>query len=354
MSVMLPSPLDFAVEALEAEGALCERHESSGRADALLPPGVARRFELAEECRLALNAEGRGEVACGLGSPLLERLVAEARTRCPVASIRLHTEAPRPAHVRSLAERFVLRNGLVEIAQVTTGVARYAVSWIAYAVEADDRREGLVRVVTGPDGGEPDEAVRARFETVWQDVHLEQGASEVGSGDAARWVIARAESAIRAAVVPLLSEVERRQTRDHDRIASYFAALIAEARAPRRRMEPSAVEAKVAHLVAERDKKLRDLGERFAARVRVALAAVTWVEVPAATISVRLRRRKASREITLRVPAGAQCTDKLACEGCSAPTGRPAACDERLHLLCEVCIPNAQGRFMCAACGRLG
>jgi hypothetical protein len=233
-------------------------------------------------------------------------------------------------------------------------VARYAVAWIAYTVEADDRREGLVRVVTAPDGCEPDEVVRARLDTVWQDESLEQGASDVGIGDAALWVVTRAESAVRAAVVPLLSEIERRQSRDHERIASYFAALIAEARAPRRRMEPAAVEAKVAHLLAERDKKLRDLGERFAARVRASVAAVAWVEVPAATISVRLRRRKVSREITLRVPAGAQSADKLACEGCRAPTGRPVACDERLHLLCEVCTPNAQGRVACTACGRSG
>jgi hypothetical protein len=268
--------------------------------------------------------------------------------------MRLRIEAPRPAHVRSLAERFVLRNGLVEIAQVTTGVARYAVAWIAYAVEADDRREGLVRVVTSPDGGEPDEAVRARLDMVWHHECLEQGASDVGLGDAAPWVVARAESAVRAAVMPLLSEIERRQARDHERIASYFAALIAEARAPRRRMEPAAVDAKVGHLLAERDKKLRDLGERFAARVHAALAAVAWVELPAAMISVRLRRRKASREIMLRVPAGAQSADRLACEGCTVPTGRPVACDERLHLLCEVCTPNAQGRVACTACGRIG
>jgi hypothetical protein len=41
----------------------------------------------------------------------------------------------------------------------------------------------------------------------------------------------------------------------------------------------------------------------------------------------------------------------LACSGCDAATARPLACDDRLHLLCEVCAPSAQGRPLCPACG---
>jgi hypothetical protein len=352
VSAALPEPLDFVVEALEAEGALCERRPDSGRVMALLPPAVARRLSVAEECHLAVHVEGRDEVASGLGSALLEQLLAEARDRRPSASIRLELPAPRPAHVRSLAERFVLRNGLVEIEQVTMGAAQYAVAWVAYGVEADDRREGLVRVVTSPEGDEPDEAVQDRLDLTWPDAAARRGPRASEPGAAARWVVTRAERAVRAAVEPLIAEVARRHARDHERIASYFAALIAEARAPRRRMESEALEAKIAHLVAERDKKLRHLGERYGVWVRAQVAAVAWAELPAALVSVRLRRRKASRAFTLRVPAGAQSVDKLACEGCGAATGRPAACDELLHLLCEACAPSAQGRLACPVCGK--
>jgi hypothetical protein len=352
VSVALSELLHFTVEALEAEGALAERDAEGERAVALLPPDVARRLSVAEECHLALHPEGPDEVACGLGSPLLERLVNEARGRCPVASLRLALDAPRPAHVRSLTERFVLRNGVAELGQMTMGFDRYAVVWVAYAVEADDRREGLVRVVTSQGGHEPDEAVQQRLDLAWPDAAMRQGATDQPLGDAARWIVTRAECAVRAAAVPLLGEIRRRHGRDHERIASYFSALIAEARVPRRRMEPEAVEAKVAHLVTERDKKLRDLSERFAAQVRAQMAAAAWVEIPSASVGVRLRRRKESRDIALHVPAGAQSASKLACEGCGAATGKPAACDERLHLLCERCAPNPQGRIACPACGK--
>lgn len=351
MSAALPDPLGFVVEALEAEGALVERDADDARATALLPPESARRLSAPEESMLAVHA-GDGEVPSGLGSPLLEKLVAEARGRCPIVSLRLELEPPRPAHVRALAERFVLRNGVAEVGQVTMSPARYVVAYVAYAVEADDRREGLVRLVTSPDGGEPDEIVQARLDLAWLDAAASPGSSAGEEGDAARWIASRAGRAVRAATAPLFDEVARRQARDHARIASYFAALVAEARAPRRKMEPAAVEAKIAHLIAERDKKLRDLGERFAVRVRASLAAAAWVELPAAQVTMKLRRRKETREISLRVPSFAQTADRLACEGCGAATAKPAACDDRLHLLCQACAPSAQGRLACPACAR--
>ncbi|MFT3771855.1 MAG: SNF2-related protein [Minicystis sp.] len=351
VSAEIPEPLGFVLAALEAEGALCERHAEDARATAILPADVARRLALPEDATLAIEAGGRGEVPCGLGSTLLETLVAEARARCPAASLRLDAEPPRPAHARALAGRFVLRNGLADVEQLTVGTARYASAYAAYTVESDDRREGLVRVVTGEDGAEPDDAVASRLDPAWPDAALLPAAPVSAVAEATRWIAIRAGQAVRAAVAPLCADVARRQGRDHDRIADYFAALIAEARAPRRKVEPKALEAKVAHLVAERDKKLRDLGERYAVRITATLAAVVWAELPALNVAVKLRRRKLSRSIVLRVPAFAHAVDRLACEGCGAATAKPAACDERLHLLCEVCVPNAQGRFACPACG---
>jgi hypothetical protein len=354
------------MNALEAEGALCEVTDAGSgagfgqapegrddvRAVAVLPAGLARRLEVSEELTLAPGAVQPGEVACGIGSPLLEKLIAEARAKCPVLALRLQLEAPRPGHARALAERFVLRNGVTEVREITMGAVRYAVAHVAYVVEADDRREGLVRVVTSGDGGEPDLGAQALFDlgsgpSLFAAAGLVEGAEE-----AARWVALRAGLAVRAAAGPRLVDVSRRHARDHDRIASYFAALIAEAKAPRRKTEQSAVDAKVAHLVAERDKKLRDLRERFAVTVRASLAALAWVELPVAQATLRLRRRKEERVVTLRVPPGASLPDRLACEACGAATPRPAACDDRLHLLCEACVPSAQGRPTCGACAR--
>ncbi|KYF63834.1 hypothetical protein BE11_16110 [Sorangium cellulosum] len=348
----LPSPLEFVVEALAEGGALAEREEA--RAVALLPPRLAAELEVSEECALALYPDRDGDVACGLGSTLLERLIARARVRPVSTSVRLAVDPPRTAHARAAADRFVLRNGLCEPGQISTGTAAYVAASVAYSVEADDRREGLVRViVSAHDGGEPDAAVAAHMDLAWPSALVLPSAAPLSAdGRAADWIALRAEQAVRAAVQPLLGEVERRHARDHERIVSYFADLIAEARAPRRRADPKAVEAKVAHLVAERDVKLEALPGRFAAKVTCSVAALVSAEVPAALVNVRLRRRKEARDLVVRLPAGASSLDRLTCEACGAATARPAACDDRMHLLCEACAPNAQGRIACPACAK--
>jgi hypothetical protein len=352
-SPILPAPLDFALDALEAEGALCERGEREGEAMVMLPAALARRLDVPEECRLALYPEHKGDVGVNLGSPLLERLVAEARARAPAASVRLEIEPPRLGHVRSAAERFVLRNGLSEVLTVSFGSAVYAVASVAYVIEADDRREGLTRLtVHATDGGEPDAATGGHLDLLWPEAVVRPSPTPLSAPGAAPWIALRAERAVREAAAPVLADVRRRHARDHARITSYFADLVAEARAPRRRADAKVVEAKAAHLLADRDAKLRDLGGRFAVKITCAVAAAVVAEVPAALVSVRLRRRKEAREIVLRVPAGAQSVDRICCEGCGGTTGKPAACDERMHLLCEGCAPAAQGRIACPACGR--
>ncbi|WP_437756745.1 hypothetical protein [Sorangium sp. So ce1389] len=348
----LPSPLDFVVEALAEAGALAERE--GARAVALLPPGLAAALEIPEECSLALYPDRDREVACGLGSTLLERLIARSRGRPVSTAVRLAADPPRPAHVRAAADRFVLRNGLCEPGQISVGTAVYVAATVAYGVEADDRREGLVRVmVNAHDGGEPDAAVGAHLDLAWPSaLVLPSAAPLAADARAAEWIALRAEQAVRSAVQPLLGEVERRHARDHDRIVAYFADLTAEARTPRRRADPKAVEAKIAHLVAERNAKLAALPARFAARVTCSVAALVSAEVPAALVSLRLRRRKEARDLVVRLPAGASSLDRLTCEACGAATSRPAACDDRMHLLCEACAPNAQGRIACPACAR--
>jgi hypothetical protein len=105
-------------------------------------------------------------------------------------------------------------------------------------------------------------------------------------------------------------------------------------------------------VLAERDARLRDVVLRYTARVEAAPVALVAARLPAVRVRVRARRRKAERELRVTLPAGAQALDLLGCDLCGASTARPALCDDRLHVACERCVPQAQGRFTCAACAR--
>ena len=159
-----------------------------------------------------------------------------------------------------------------------------------------------------------------------------------------------AELALDAPLANVHALVSRRLKRDHERIALYFEILVRDTRKARRRIDPTLVEQKLAHLHAERDAKLRALGERYRIRVRIAPVALTLLQVPVVSVLLRVRRRKLEGPLRLRLAAGASAFDRLACAACSGATSRPLVCDDRLHVLCESCAPASQGRPNCPAC----
>ncbi len=342
MSMGTLDPQAFVADALALRGALVED------GFVVVPDDVASDLRLPTEFRLG----GDGGITCGLGMPLLDGLVAASRARTPVCVVSLDLPAPRAAHATSLAGRFVVRNGLAEVVSTLPGEATYAAAHVAFVAEADDRHEGVVHVVANArDGAVPDAAFRGLLDVIAPTSALAASFHQPGDADAAILQVTRlARRAVVSRVDEIAASVARRHRRDHARIVAYFASMMAETRAPKRRQDAAVIAAKVDHLLRERDAKLRELDSRYALRTSLTPAALLIVRVPAVTVTIRIRRRKAEREIALRIPAGAQSLDELSCEGCGLPTARPAVCDERVHLLCEVCVPNAQGRPDCSAC----
>lgn len=346
-------PLAFVASELTARGALVEGSE--GAALALLPPPLAQLLGLPETCALA-EAPAPGATSCGLGSALLDRLVAEVRADVPVASVTWLEEAPRLASAERLAERIVVRNGVADLLGVSHAAATYLAGVFAWTAEADDRYQGTtLAAVHAGTSGEPEAAVVAAIAAVigGQDDRVTEGRDEGGAlvalGGAAA-LAARSTLAIGARLDEVTAAVTRRRDRERSRIDEYFASLIAEASRPRRQVARGAIEARVAALRAEQEAKRRDLATRYTLRVRVEPVALLAVTMRVAELRVRLRRRKGERELALHVPPRARTPDALACVACVATTRSPLLCDDALHVLCERCAPDAGGRPRCPGC----
>ncbi len=355
MSAALPDPLEFVAEALLARGAVVEREAEDWLA--LLPGDLARELSVAEECRLvarASEAPRADRLVCGLGTPALERLTSQLEGAPAWASARLEVDAPRASQVRALLERFDLRNAPAVPGEIGTGSAIYVVAWLAWSAEADDRYDGIVQTGVCLDDGCAADPGTLSLADPLSTAHLRAvplAAEALALQRGLRLARARAESALEAPLANVHALVSRRLKRDHERIALYFETLARDTRKSRRRVDPALVEQKLAHLHAERDAKLRALGERYRIRVGIAPIAMALLEVPVLRIQLRVRRRKLEGEIRLRLAAGASAFDRLACAACSGATSRPLVCDDRLHVLCEACAPASQGRPHCPACG---
>lgn len=343
-------PLGFAADELAARGALVERDDD--RALAILPGPVARELAVPEAITLAA-VPGDDRIACGLGAPLLDRLIAGVRASVPVASIAWQAEPPRLAAAERLAERVIVRNGVADVLGAAHASATYLAAVLAWIAEADDRYEGMAFVVAhGTTGAEPDAEVAAALARViaGDDDRATDERDARGAAGAATLVARRSAEAIGPRLAEVGAAVARRRDRELARIDDYFHSLIAEARRPRRQVARDAIEARIAALHAEHGAKLRDLRARYTLRVRLEPVALVAISVRIAEVRLRLRRRKGERELALHVPPGARAPDALPCVACVSTTRAPLLCDDALHILCETCAPDVGGRPRCPAC----
>jgi hypothetical protein len=340
-------PLSFTLEALGSRGALVDPTPDGGLA--VLPPELARALHTGEDLALTPGAATPGVTGCGFGTPLLERLIQDARASVPVAWVRLDARPPTAAQAQSMAGRIALRNGLLDVIDTAPAEEWYVSAFFSVAAEADDRYEALLQIVLRPDGAaEPDHTLAALLDP--RRAAHRFGPAIPESICALGPIIPRATAAAADLLGNFRDAVGRRFERDRSRLEEYFASLMADARAPRRSVPPEAIAAKLAHLESERQQKLRDLEPRYAIKATLAPAAFLCARIPATRVRLRARRRKAEREIVAVIPAEARLPDRLACAACHHTTLRPVACDDRLHLLCETCAPSAQGRPTCGAC----
>jgi hypothetical protein len=271
--------------------------------------------------------------------------VLEAYRTAAIPQVKVLRDPVKPAAARAAAEHFTLRNGLVELGQVSVATSRYLTVRCAFSVEADERRECEAAFVVCEDGGEPGEVL---------DFSRELREPSASAGDAAlpiemaAQIAARCGGAMQRAAEPLLREIAVRHASERAPVVSRFAALWAAS------LQGAAgtAEMEVAGLVAARDAELAALAPRFDAHITCLKMTFSWALMPTTMVSATLRRRKIERAITLRVPATSTRPDHVLCEGCGVrATAKPAACDERAHLLCEACAPIAQGRIACPCCG---
>lgn len=338
--------LDFAARLIELEGGIVEA--SPDAISAVVPQTLCQAWGSSEE--LALSASVDAPVRFGYGSELLERMLQTATATLPVARLQLDVEPPRPTQVLRAAEQWSLRNGVVEVGAVRTAQQQRAWLDALATLHGDERRELMVSSAIAFSTATIVEGFGAAASAL-------SAARELGP-PVPEHVLDAALSACtqlaECAAAGFRAAMSRRFERDHERIEHYFSDLSAELdkRARRGKLEPNALAEKRQAMLADRAAKLAALSARFVLKIDIQPVALRLVSAKGVCVGLRLRRRKANREIELEYDTATRRLVPVACEACRGPATRPAACDEALHLLCEACVPRSEGRIACAACLR--
>ena len=348
----MSTPLSFVEAWSVHQGAVVEPLAEG--VEILQPTGLATALDLPEHARYG-EQPAPGSVWVGYGSPVLEKILQVATRGVPWAALSLEPyTAPREAAGRKTAEHFTLRNAVHTVEEVRLETAARLVAYIRYSLLADDRRDGLVEEAVSS-------SLRVSVPGFWEAAQASGRLSPHAAppsgeelAEAVSAALVRGEVQARAQARGFLEGFARRQERDLRRMEEYFQGLRAELdkRSRRAKVTPEDRALKAAAIGREREAKLQELRERSQVRLEAALAAAVWVETPVAGVALRARRRKAERALRLEYDFATHHLLGPACEACGLDAPLPALCDERLHVICARCVPQAEGRWHCPACRR--
>lgn len=359
----------LARELLVGHGALVEEARGE-RADceleAVLPGELAARLGVGEHVSLVEGVGRSDAVRLAYGTAVVERMVEVATEATPVSFATLPAPLPKAADPQAAAlAKLTGLNCVFRPAErePEEGWAGYLVADYRYVADADDRREGLLRIVINEESGADIIALHDLDRHPELEPGLDQG--DVGGVPLphdAEVVLQRAGASARRALAahiePLSASIQRRHRRDRSRVRSYFAALAGEMQAQidralhhRPDADVSTRRAKLGALAPACDRKLADLAARYRLRVQLEPVALLRVGVRVRRVFIRARRRRAEIVLTVHQSAATRTFDPLCCHNCAASTHAFALCDAEQHILCPACDAQRRSPRHCPVCG---
>jgi hypothetical protein len=348
----------FARELLCEHGALVE--ETGNGVEVMLPASLADRFRLPEHAELTVSADGPPTHRLVYGTDLVDQLVELATEPCPVALATWTGPRYEPADPEAYALGKLTGLNCVfrpSDQAAVAGWACYLVVDYRYTADADERNEGLIRVVVNEETG----AWVPSLADLESDPFSASGlaAASTAPPSAAAFVAAArgARAQLRRALVHLRGAIERRHARDRVRLGTYFGDLRKEMVAQLDRLLARTHErerdvriAKIESLDQELGRKLHDLAVRYHVNVELRPVAALRVAMPVVRVHILAKRRQAESAFVLHIPAATKTLDPLPCAACGDSTYAFALCDTKLHILCARCHGGRRSSRDCAAC----
>ena len=339
MSTLLEERLrEFARTLLERHGAVVDWPEN-GPGLALLPKDVAKALRVGEEAGLTTAAlpggAGGNMLSANLATDFMERVEPLIGTYPTAAALRLEgLYLKKSAMDEPVARFFGFPNARVRVAGALPVRLAYHCWYFSAVVDSEDRWEDLVAVQVNAASG-----ARVEFADPLTMVDALPAAAPF-AGPAPDLEGARKKAAWAAALraSPFLTRLEARLERDRRRIREYYEALLEEASPARARtaVDPAKLEEKRRAVDVELQRRLMELEERYALRLRLDPVALVELEMPALEVELEVSRRPERGSVRVYWNPLRKELEPLACAGCGANI-TVVRFDEELRPLCTGC-----------------
>lgn len=338
---------EFIVGCIERAGGAAEPR-GADRIDALLPaaldPGGREREVVLALDPVALGQESPAELAT-IGSPLLDSLIAHAAARGTTSVGHLTPERLRKKGLREEVERTLLfSNGRVRYEGSDPDVrCSYSVQFnLKVSFLSDERRERCYVIPVNLWSNQVNLALVEHLAAA------EAGERPARFPDAPSVPVSAAYATAQLALRRLVGEeIARHQDRsrkrfsvEYLRISDYYEQVTRELESRRRDGDQGrtrALEGKLVAARAERERKLRELGEKYRLHLHARLTSARLLAQPKTFFRLLIDRGATTRTLTLAYDSLLGRLEPPVCEACHAET-------TRVHV-------SAQARMLCAGCG---
>jgi hypothetical protein len=362
---------DILARTLAAQGALVEEIQPDGL-EIFAPKQVQEALELAEWSRVGFGTVLPEEaVRVSVESGWAQRLLRLPGLRGKYATYDLPFGSPSQTALeleRELGRAFVLENATFRLKDVAQALSYYFLLVFQVTSTSDDKREDIlflcINESNGSMAGHLISPLLAKLReekrsTTAVPVQVELPLSL--SGQRLRELARRMlPGVIRARLVPFLAGMERRMSRDLERLHAYYSDLRSETAArledrKRKGGNSQAAEAEQVRLQAierEYDAKVADLDRKYAVSIEAKLTQVVRARLPVLRADLVLLRRKGVRKLQIDWNALARGFDQIVCEACFGTPRIFRVCDDKLHCVCSACMTAcpACAKEYCRAC----
>jgi hypothetical protein len=311
----------------------------TGEGLALLPTSVAQSLRCMEI--LPLSSDGGGVLPVNLASDFIERVEPLVAAEPAVARLSIAAAYLKQSDMSEpVARAFTWLNARVRIQETQPSRVEYHTWYFLGTLDSADRWQQIVSVTINASSG-AQVVMSDPFENGLQqtDADSQPGSPPRTLLAASRAALARVERDSRE----FLERLEGRRARDRKRLQDYYRALLRDGnkRPGRHGTEPDDTEreAKAKAVQLELRRKLYEMDERYACKVRLTALALVRLDCPVLAVKCQVLRRAASRVHTLFWNAVRKELEPMCCQQCGGSTFAVAFSDEQVVPLCPACKP---------------
>lgn len=350
-------------------GALVEP-PAYGVYETLLPDEVAARWGVAPLQRFVFDAADnpaeRGAAFLHYGHVLVETIVDELRWQSADGQFFINNARPeKPGLFAAIEKTFSLPNAKIfpiPAAKEQARLHHYARFNFKVSLIADEKRELILPLWMDLQNGYPvkgadierlgildvdnDYVQTPPAPASWSDGHPL-------SPNILTALLERARQSVAGELGETLSHLQKRLARflelDRARLTDYYADLLKDAERRLNKSEDdrrSALESKIAAIIAERESKLADVEQKYHLRIQLELVSLAVIALPKLDLTVEIRKRAATIKRTVSWNPLLHLVDPLACDVCNHAGTTLHLCDNG-HLAHTDCLAP-----QCVECSR--